>query len=131
MGYSLDKEYANSYVASDTLLQSNDANASPGSAVYVKVKTIMVITDVYPRSQLRICWTQASGGAGTTTSKLKKSGVDLAGTESAGVNTFSFDISFTDLKYSDILELWSKNDQNLGSVTNYRVKGTVTPFVNV
>lgn len=130
MGYAIDKALAKSYVASDTFLQSNDSVADRVNPVYGKMKTISVINDVYPTAQLRICWTQSSPGGGNSTGKLCKNGVDIAGTESLGNATFTFDISFTDLKYKDTLELWGKNDAATVRMTNYRVKGTVTDFIN-
>jgi hypothetical protein len=121
------------YVASDTLLQTNNTSWTCG-LTYVKVATMMVIHDVFPVSTLRFhVWCGAS--AGSTYYTIYKNGIPISaeqgGFNGADADRGALDVSFTDLMVTDTLEIWARNSIGVnGHGSKFTVSGTESPLFN-
>lgn len=131
IGYAQTLNIGNAIILSDTLIASNDANKNITWGTYTLTKSIAIIKEIYVGSALRVKFDIGSG-AGTTYGKIYKNGIAV-GTEKskAGASaTQTDDITFTDLKANDVIELWTYNNANNGTCANFRLYGTETIFVN-
>ena len=129
MGYSKTVEIGSSYLLSDTLIASNDAAKNVLGATYYRVKSISIIKDVYHVSSLRTRFDITNGGGGTIRCKIYRNGTAIGTEQGPGIATYTEDFNFTDLKFADEIELWGTS-LPAGTIANFRIYGTESPFYN-
>lgn len=138
MGYSehfLIRSVGTSYVASATLLTSNDANHALAGGTWALLKAIQRLDNISATTQLRISFdVNSGGGGGMTHLQIRKNGINCGVqiNDNAGVwATHSQNISFTDTSALDTFELWGYQEPVvIGLVRNFRIYGDVIVWQN-
>jgi hypothetical protein len=134
MGYIQPLALQESIVLSDALIAAANTERAQASTTYVLCKSILRLTEIYHTSQIRVkhdMRTLAGGGY----SKLYKNGQAIPGTEhyngSGSYVTYTDDLSITDFKAGDTLEVWVYNTSPTPTntyVRNFQIYGNNVAF---
>lgn len=138
MGYGITYAIGRSYIATDDVLCDYGADDQTASTSWVLLQSIRMISEVYPTSSFRFVFQMGNDSAvAKASAQIFKNGVAVGtlredNTHSPGYNTFTEDITFTDLKSSDVFELWGKAPAaDLCRVRDFTIKGAETAFLVV
>jgi hypothetical protein len=138
MGYIQLLSLQESIVLSDALIAASNIEEYTASGTYVQIKSLMRLTEIYAKCQIRVkhdMRTNLGGGY----SKLYKNGLPIAGTEhyngSGSYVAYTDDLSVTDFRAGDTIELWAYNADNTPGhntyVRNFQICGNNVPFGEV
>jgi hypothetical protein len=138
MGYTYIPQVQEGYVLSDILMGQSDGQTNVASDVYKLGKSILRLAEIYPKSQLRIKFDMFVTGS-TGYGKIYFNGSPIGTERSTNLltwTTYSEDISFTNIKALDTIELWGYNTGYIGfgnvvGFRNFRIYANDVHFVEV
>lgn len=137
MGYADTGKYAKSYYPSDTALVVNLAADTTVSTTYVKLKEIKIASTVVQGSTFRFKFDLRNfNGVRTAYGKIYINGVAEGTERSRNANTvaiYSEDLTHTNWKIGDTIELWSKlnaGGKDTAEVSNFQICGFGSEFEN-